>query len=96
MKVVGVNGSPRAAGNTQILIEKIFEELESEELELTEDELLETLELELETLEDELLEFEDTEDLELLLDLLESPNLLDFELFELCEDAIMSYIFLYL
>ncbi len=33
MKVVGINGSPRVSGNTQLLIEKIFVELESEGIE---------------------------------------------------------------
>ena len=33
MKVIGVNGSPRVEGNTQLLIEKIFGELEAEGIE---------------------------------------------------------------
>ena len=30
MKVLGINGSPRKGGNTEILIRKVFEELEKE------------------------------------------------------------------
>ena len=33
MKVVGFNGSPRKKGNTQILLKKVFAELEQEGIE---------------------------------------------------------------
>ena len=33
MKVIGINGSPRRHGNTEILIKTVFEELENEGIE---------------------------------------------------------------
>ena len=33
MKIIGINGSPRRGGNTEILIKTVFEELENEGIE---------------------------------------------------------------
>ncbi len=33
MKVIGINGSPRKGGNTEILIQTVFQELEKEGIE---------------------------------------------------------------
>ena len=33
MKVIGINGSPRKSGNTEILLKTVFQELENEGIE---------------------------------------------------------------
>ena len=33
MKVIGINGSPRKGGNTEILLKTVFQELENEGIE---------------------------------------------------------------